>query len=402
MIFDFVLALTIGVSPAHAGAKGLVVRLETRGTELDAPVTVVLVPTAGDEVSIILADDGAPPDVNASDGVWSGTAWADGDVFTVKLTASGASYAGGQVSWKEEDVSRDLTIKLSGDTLELSADVAPVQGAGGGAVSPSGPAGVGVDMAPPSPGDPPTEGAAPPTEGAAPLAEGVVSPGGDPGPGAAPSGTGSPGPVTVAPGNPGVTDSDRTDPGTLYIAFGVGLVCLAGVGWLWARSRSSAAAALLRLPEAGIFGAFTPPLGEGPLHLVVAPADRDAALPLVLQTLATFHPVIVVGYTPAPVAGGPAYRTEDTHPAAIGDAAEGLLAEGRSPVVLLVPGPTGDSLAEWKEMLPKGATLVGVVEALEEGAPAVILRREGDQWFAEAGGRAVALRSDPTGLSASA
>ena len=255
------------------GSRGVVVRLDAGAQKVDSPVVVHMKPDDGPVSDVQRKDDGAPPDVNEGDGTWSGTLWNTHDAFTVTLSLGTKNIAGGQISWAEDELQRDLSLTLLDGQLKAEAGVAA--GVAGQPPTPPGEGGSG--------GDPATGG----TSGG--------SPSGTP----QPTGAGGfqldkPGSASNAAAPFAATGSNAT----LYIAFGGAGLALAIIVHLWRRGgRSRTAdglpAGMTIVPEAGLLGPDTPALSEGLSQWVVPPNDAHELLRPLLATLARYHRVVV-------------------------------------------------------------------------------------------------------------
>lgn len=342
------LSLPLLVGLAHAEPHGLVVQLRVDAAPNAA--AVVLTPKEGTPTRVELKNDGNVPDVNAGDGVWAGSLWLEGDAFEVSVDIDGTVMPGGPVSWSEGDAARDLTVTLTGGSVSVEAGVS----------------------APPKEG---TQGAA-----AGPDAGAVVQPGPD----------------------------NKGSAGGLYLGFGVGVLALFGVGWLWVRSRPAVGSALPKgvtlVAEPGLLGSGSPSLSDGLQLWIVGPDDADAIVRPLLATMARHHRVLVVapnGKAVPAVFGGPVYRSANLRPAHVGDAAEALQDDGGAVAVLLA-GTQADaaSLKDYADLLPTGVGAVCVV-AQDPGVPAlarVTARRDGPVWVVQTAERTLRLAETPEGF----
>jgi hypothetical protein len=380
MLLAPLFALPLLIGTADAQARGLVIRLEVADI---APSTaiVVLKPPTGDPVRVECKDNGANPDVSAGDGVWAGASMVDGDTLAVSLEVDGKVIEGGTVSWNPEDTARDLAVSLSGGTVVVEAGVST------GGPPPEPPAGQGTPPA----GEPGT----PPGEGGTPPGGGGTSPG-----------AGSGGATPSLPGAPRAAGSG--DDGSLYIGFGLGVLVLVGVAWLWFRNRPSApvtrAGSLTVVPEPGLLGSGSPSLADG-LHLWIVPdADADAVLKPLLATMARHHRVLVVApskITVPGVYGGPVYRSANLRPSHVGDAAESLLREGGS-VATLLAGTAADTatITDYADLLPTGMGCVCVLTQ-DPGVATlqrVTARRDGPVWVVQTAERTFRLVETAAGF----
>ncbi|MBM4391488.1 MAG: hypothetical protein FJ090_10245 [Deltaproteobacteria bacterium] len=389
---------------AQDAARGVVVRLDTGGERLDAPVVAVLTPKdGGAAIEIALNDGGTAPDVSAGDNSWSGSASVAADAVSVVLKAGAKSHDGGTVSWSADDRFRELSVSLAGGAIKIDAAVAA--GEGGGGSGSGGPTGS-VTGEPPL-GDMAGGGSVGPTgsaTGEPPL--GDVAGGGSGGTSSTPFGSTAPGARPSAVSFP--TGGAEPDPG-LFIGLGVGLLLLVGVAWLWVRTRQhgkphETTSFLEPLPEPAVVGKHTPSLSDG-LSLWVADADTTTELlePL-LATLAQNHRVLVVGpaaLRPPSVHGGPVYRASKPRPNLAADTADALLREPGAPLAVLIVIEIGDvnTLRDFADMLPD--RLGGVVlsrQDVDVPWPKVTVTRDGELFVFASGGGKDCARSTPRGL----
>jgi hypothetical protein len=201
------------------------------------------------------------------------------------------------------------------------------------------------------------------------------------------------------------SDSDAT----LFVALGVGLLAAVGVGWAWTRARrpsgSDRVSAASRLPSAGLLGAGTPSLSDG-LSVWAAPEGTlEGLAATALALLSERHRVLVVApseVTLAPVGGGPVYRLGALRPSHVGDAADGLHAEGGAPLAVLLVGVAHDgaALREYADLLPGEVGAVALIEgdAQDLGFPLVRLTGEGGVWRAVSGARSARLTRGRLGV----
>lgn len=370
---------------AQGSSRGVVVRLETGGEEVSAPVVAVLTPKdGGAAVEVQLNDSGTAPDVNAGDQSWAGAASVDADSVSVVLKAGGKTHDGGAVSWSADDRFRELSIRFDGGAMTMDASVASSTGgdAGGGASGgtsggASGGAGGTATGLPPlgdNAGGGGTGAAAGGAAGGAPTAGGAAPFGGNT-MGSRPSAVSFP------------SGQSEQGPG-LFIGLGVGLLLLVGVAWLWVRTRRSDGPApssgLVPLPEPPIVGSHVPSLSDGLSLWVSDEATTAEILRPLLATLAQSHRVLLVGpaaLQPPPVHGGPVYRAGGTRPSLVGDAADALLRESGAPLAALFVADVGDAntLRDFADVLPPGVGGV-VLSAHDADVPwrKVTVAREGE------------------------
>ena len=274
------LGQTASAQPEGSGAKGVLVRLEPSGhTVTDAPLVVLTPSEGGDPVEITLNDNGSPPDVAADDGRWAGVAMSGHSSFSVLLTVDGQPLDAGQVEWPDDGNARDLVLTLTGDSVTAQAS------------SPD------LNLAPNSPGD-----GGPSAASGGPTGAATIPP-------AAQQGGGLP-PLD----NSGSTAADD---GWLWVALGLGALCLVG-GLLLVlgggRTRRSAPA-LERAPEPPVFGPGTPALDRGLSVWQVEPSERDRFLTGLVGALARNHRVLLLLSDQAAVPtvfGGPVYVCRET------------------------------------------------------------------------------------------
>lgn len=378
------LPLLLWSTAAHAEQHGLVVRLDTGGASFSGPAVVVVTPTGGEATRIEVKDDGVPPDVAAGDGTYSSSAWLDGDAFSVAVELGAKTLQGGTVSWNAVDAARDLQVLVKGDSVVAEAGVS----AGGNGGEPT-PGGGGS-------GGPPVEGGGPATAsgGSGGTASAPFNASGGPSAGA----TGGPQNPGAPPlGNRAVSTSD----GTLYIGFGLGVLVLVGVAWLWLRNRpaegSTRPGGLTVVPEPGLLGPGTPSLSDGLSLWLVPEADTDALVRPLLATLARHHRVLLAApsrvVAPA-VFGGPVYRATNIRPSHVGDAAESLQREGCAVAVLFV-GTQADAatLKDYADLLPTGVGSICVLSQ-DPGVPAlarVTAQRDNGGWSVKTAERTLRL-----------
>lgn len=385
------LPLLLWSTPAHAQQHGLVVRLDTDGVSFTGPAVVILTPTVGEPTRLEVKDDGVPPDVGGNDGVWSGSVWLEGDAFTVGVEVGGKTLQGGTISWNATDDARDLQVMLKGDTVVAEAGVSA------GGVAPTDPA-PGDGGAPGAPG---SEGGAP-ASGPGASGPGASGPGASNGGSFGPTGGPSGGPASGAPPLGDRTAADTSNDGTLYIGFGLGVLVLVGVAWLWLRNRpaeggSRSGGLVVVVPEPGLLGPGTPSLSDGLSLWLVPAADTDALVRPLLATLARHHRVLFAA--PSSVAapavhGGPVYRATNLRPSYVGDAAE-LLQQNGGAVAVLFVGTQSDAatLKDYADLLPTGVGSICILEQ-DPGVPAlarVTAERDNGAWSVKTAERTLRL-----------
>jgi hypothetical protein len=352
------------------GGSGLVVRLMADPAP-SAPVVVQLSTAGKAAVESTLHDDGKDPDVTGGDGVFSGSAFAEGNEFTVTVKAAGSLLGSTEVKWDAADAQRDLTLTWAGGVLKGEA---------------------GVSMPAPANGDAsPTPGS--PTPGSpTPASPPPGGPGGQP--------AGAPG---QAPSGPGGVNSSAD--ATWYLVFGGALLAAAGLGYFWFRSRGAAEPTALppgvaRLAERGLFGPGTPPASGGPSGWVL-PSGPEAVAGL-LGALAERRRVLVVApedLALPEVAGGPVHRIAPGNTEAILDAADELLGGDSGGAVLwLAPLPEGKAREALLGELPRGVGLLAAAGGADPTWPTATLLQD-DGWLIECGAVRRALRRGPGGFS---
>lgn len=357
-------------SGPSVGGSGVVVRLMADPVP-SAPVVAQLAAAGQPAVESTLHDDGKDPDVTGGDGVFSGSAFVQGDEFTVTLNAAGSQLGSTEVKWAAADPQRDLTLTWAGGVLKGEAGVSMPAPANGGAS----PTSVSPTPGSPTPASPPPGG-----------------PGGQPegGPGQAPSGPG------------GVNSSADA---TWYLVFGGALLAAAGLGYFWFRSRGAAEPTALppgvaRLAERGLFGPGTPSASGGPSGWVL-PAGPEAVAGL-LGALAERRRVLVVAPEDAvlpEVAGGPVHRIAPGNTEAILDAADELLGGDSGGAVLwLAPLPEGKAREALLGELPRGVGLLAAGGGADAAWPTATLLQD-DGWLIACGTVRRALRCGPGGFS---
>jgi len=313
--------LVIGMADAEAG-KGVLVRMEVRGEDVDGAITVSLEgANGGQSQKIVLKDDGVPPDVSAEDGSLTGAALVEDDAFNAKVEINGQTYDGGEVSWSSSEEYRDLVIVYDGDTLSVQA----ASSSGGAEGSPSS-GGAEAASGPPQAGGQDGSGAQ-----GQPSSQGGGF-GGQPGPG--------------GPGGAGVSSDSQS--GLLFLLLGGGLLGLVGVAWFWSRAGSALSSRQIGLAAQSIpshFGAELPSISEGLVICVVDESDSEALVVDLLRTLTRDYTVIVgcPSNMPLPIAsGGKVYRSPGWRPHHFVESLDDLLDATDEPVAALLLSPTAD------------------------------------------------------------
>lgn len=350
-------------------AHGMVLRLDGGTEPIEKPLVAHIKPPRGELVDVELKDDGTAPDVNKDDGIWSGASYGVGDEYAVSVTVGTTVFTGGSISWAPDDAQRDLTMTLRNGmlTAETGASGTPPNGS--------------------------------------PVADGSPAPGGAPG--------GTPGEPMTPPGGatPSGPASESADDATLYVAFGLGGLLLAVIGYLWYQRRGDASMELpddvVRMPELGILGADTPAVSAG-LSLWVAQPDaaRDLVQPT-LATLARHHRVLVAvpKHVAVPaVRGGPVYRIAAEDVRTIADAVADMVEHSGGPLSLLLMGEfwTGERIRKLAADLPEGVG--GVVLAMvapDVSLPTLHCARHGTGWCLRYGEIDILARETGEGLERS-
>jgi len=305
--------------PDGTAAKGVLVRLEPSGHPVTDTPSVVLAPTSGGEsITVELNDDGQPPDVAAADGRWAGVAMTPDPEFAVTLSLGEKTLDGGTVSWTDDSNARDLVLTLTGDGVVAQA-TAPDGGlAQGGA----------PDVAPAS-GSPAPSGS--------PVGAASIPP--------ADAGTSGPAPLG---GAGGVGNSTAADDGWLWVALGVGAMCLVGGLLLVLRGGPPArtSISLERAPEPPVFGPGTPALSRGLTVWRTEPGEQDRFVAGLVGALARDHRVLLILSSQSAVPnvfGGPVYVSRETDPKRIEDHLADIEEQPGLPLVVVVVTDRPDS-----------------------------------------------------------
>ncbi|MFZ5480250.1 MAG: hypothetical protein ACOZNI_26030 [Myxococcota bacterium] len=407
---------------AAAETKGVVIRADADGGNLSSPVVAQLTPQGGAATDVELKDDGQQPDVTAGDKIWSGAGMLDGDSFDVKIKSGGKTLNGGRVSWGADEDGRDLNVHIVGDSVTLEASVSKMDGgapADGAAATGSTTDQSGTMLSPGGQGSQGGQagqtggqgGAAGQAGGQGGGQGGQGGTGGQGGSGMSGSASGGGSPTTPTGGRPSLVSmpAGQTDP-TLYIALGVGVLLLAGIGYAWVRTRRAEGggvevpAGFVPLPEPGVLGDRTPSLSDG-LQLWVAEGEAQAALvrPL-LAHLARHHRVLFVApsrINPPAVHGGPVYRAPGNRPGRTGQMAEALAAQGGNPLAVLIVGESEDpsTLKDYADVLPGGVGGIAVVsKEIDIPLARVTARNEGGAWVLSTSEGEVRARAGSNGF----
>lgn len=351
-------AISLAGGPAlAAGGKGVVVRLEMAG-EKPAATPVVRLTNKSGKVDVSLSDRGESPDVEADDGIYSGSTLLSGDEAEVQLTIGDRVVKSEPISWDPTNSQRDVSLHLDGTALTaVTNSGTPAEGQ--------------ADDAAANAGDGTTPGS---TDGASTSSGGSI-----------------PGLSTIT----GLLSGASGGGSNAYLGLAIGILALGGLAYYTMRDREDEGGELLpALPEPPILGPGTPSISDGLSLWVCPPADNAQLSQQLLGALARHHRVLIVcpEDTTVPSAfGGPIYRAPTPDPEEVGQAAEDLMNEGGAPLALFVQL---DALAAHAlvEQLPDG--LGGVVIVEESNGvvlPTVACARDGAQWtFSTAAGTATA------------
>lgn len=393
------LVISLLPGPAHADAKGVVVRVATDGVPVEGTSVALLTPEGGETKEIALNDEGQPPDVDAGDGTLSGSAWLDGEVFSVSVRLGDQLHDAGRVSWSVDDTKRDLNVTIVGGLVTAEASVSKPP--------------------PPQPGQTPDQALddVPPPGGDGLLpAPDPSNPGGDPVPGL------NGNPPAETPGAVGAADGPSRPPMALgtgaqpdqgpkglllaqLFGLALGLVAIvAVVKWWWqpGDDPSVGPLGLEPLGEPGLIGPGTPALSDGISVWVASPAEVAALAGPLLATVAR-HRVVAL-WTPATlpsprVFGGPVYPVGDR--AELADCLGVLAGRGAPPAAGFVVAESldPDTLHALAASAPPGVALVVLAAATVEGSTSsVACRRDGERWVFEHGGATVVARVGVAGL----
>ncbi|HCH61834.1 MAG: hypothetical protein CL927_07400 [Deltaproteobacteria bacterium] len=148
----------------------------------------------------------------------------------------------------------------------------------------------------------------------------------------------------------------------LYVALGLGMLVLMGVGLLWGR-RSDAIDDLTdlmqRLPESPFVGAPLPSLSDGVQIWTVHPDHEAALVSDLLTTMADAHRVLVVAPSARllpRVAGGPVFRVHGTRPVHLEEPLDYIDGDGGRPVTVLwlLAAEQWQTMGDFADALPSG------------------------------------------------
>jgi hypothetical protein len=338
---------------------GVVIRVQSMEGGLQPPVIARLRDDLGGTLDVEVADGGQVPDVAAGDGLYTGADFVVGHNFILSLSAGGEDLGRAVVGWPEGVESMDIEVVVKGGgLLALAKQPIPIDMSQG------------HQNVGPAHGSPP--GPTPP-EGPE-LLEGELG-------------------LKQTPGGEGVVRVSYpakagSEPWVWLILLGG---CLAAFGFLYLVFLSqgedeSIDPRLEPLPEAGFLGEGTSGLGSGTSLWAVSPEEWEAALLVLLQTVARSHAILLVmppGEVAPPVRGGPTYRAPTGGPGAIAKHAHRLHhRHGGRLVVLVTDASDRALLANLAELMPKGVGVLGLVAAgsVPSSEPVTHLSREGDGW----------------------
>lgn len=341
------LTLLLTLSAARAEEVPVVLRFDSGGVTVAEPLMAMIV-GAGAPSEVQLKDDGVRPDFAKGDGRFAGVARTEGSSFQLELVAAGTSLGKGSAYFSDPTSPHDLDVTAIDGVLNLNVSAPPSAGA-----------------------------AAPQTaNGSAPVTNG------------APSGW----------------QPDTDDDGTLFVAFGVGLLALLGAFWMWTRGRPVGLPAGLQvLPEPAFLAPGLPSLSDGLTAWVVGD-QLEAVLPALLRRLAERHRVILVaraGVEVGAVEGGPVYRMVGLRPSQVGAAAEGAAGLPGQPlcVLLVLDNPDRAALRDFRDLLPpQVGGIVLLRDEVDSPLPRVLLRPSEAGWALEFGEQRVELSAGPRGL----
>ena len=358
---------------AEEPQRGLVVHVNAGAEKLTATVTLKLVPDSGATAELTLNDDGAQPDVTAGDNVWSGFGMVAGASASATLTAATFTATGSGFPLAT-DKERNLDLDISAGKLVATVVASGPRPAIG--TAPTAPAeNQGVEPRPPTPPASPTQ-----------YPEADERPRSEPTKGIAPA--------------PGSGERRGKSDTVLYIAFGIGALLLAALGYFGAARRSAAKdrsalpAGVQRAPERGYFGEGTPGLAPGVSQWVVTEADANALIDFLTGRLARVRPVLIhsaAPFEPRAIWGGRVYHANYPKPSALGDAAEAML-DSHPGLVMVVTGADADDLELWTAELPAELPIFAVVRA-STGVPGPVVscRRTLSGWSLVTGAGEVAV-----------
>ena len=202
--------------------------------------------------------------------------------------------------------------------------------------------------------------------------------------------------------------SGSSSDGVLFIAFGVGLLVLLFVVWLWRRAKSGPQGRtedVTMVPEPGLFAPAFPSLSDG-LSVWVAAGEAASIVQPLLAHLADRHRVLVVARAGAevkPMAGGPVFRMVGARPTLVGDVADSLEQEPGPPLCLflLLETASPDALRDYRDLMP--TTLGGIVllhSDVETALPKLLVTLDGAGWRLKHGEAEVRVGVGPRGLEA--
>jgi hypothetical protein len=356
---------------AHAEPKGIVVRVNTDGHPVSGTSAALLTPAGGETQEIPLFDAGEPPDVTAADGVFSGSAWLEGETFAISVRLGDQVHDAGRVSWDPSDSKRDLSITIMGGMVTAEAGVS------------NAPAGQGPGATPPVSdelGNPPSAGAG--QDGPSPV-----------------------GPPQAGSAAPEPPVNSRSAMLIQLLGLALGLVVIGAVARWWWRTGpdpQDGPLGLAPLAEPGLLGPGTPSLSDPVSVWAVSPGDLPALVRPLLATVARHRVVCLL--TPATLApprvhGGPVYPTADLaefHDA-LGELSQKGL--GRAAGFAVVEQLDAKDLENLVADVPPGVALVVLVShPANDVADTVACRLDGAQWVFGSGDNAVVTSVTAQGL----
>ena len=381
------LALLLTVLYAQAESSPMMIRFDSGGTNYAAPLVAKLT-TNGQAVEVTLSDEGDGVDRVKGDGLYAAVSQGGGTKLELELTAGGRSLGKASAAFVDATAQYDLDITLAGGVLAVKVSAPPDPNGDGGS------------------GAPAQGGGTPPEGGGTPL--GGPGAGGGAGGGGSPSFGGSPGLPSSSKAPPVSFASGSSSDGVLFIAFGVGLLVLLFVVWLWLRAKSGPQGRtkdVTMVPEPGLFAPAFPSLSDG-LSVWVAAGEAASIVQPLLAHLADRHRVLVVARAGAevkPMAGGPVFRMVGARPTLVGDVADSLEQEPGPPLCLflLLETASPDALRDYRDLMP--TTLGGIVllhSDVETALPKLLVTLDGAGWRLKHGEAEVRVGVGPRGLEA--
>ena len=383
------LALLLTVLYAQAESSPMMIRFDSGGTNYAAPLVAKLT-TNGQAVEVTLSDEGDGVDRVKGDGLYAAVSQGGGTKLELELTAGGRSLGKASAAFVDATAQYDLDITLAGGVLAVKVSAPPDPNGDGGS------------------GAPAQGGGTPPEGGGTPLGGPGPGAGGGAGGGGSPSFGGSPGLPSSSKAPPVSFASGSSSDGVLFIAFGVGLLVLLFVVWLWRRAKSGPQGRtkdVTMVPEPGLFAPAFPSLSDG-LSVWVAAGEAASIVQPLLAHLADRHRVLVVARAGAevkPMAGGPVFRMVGARPTLVGDVADSLEQEPGPPLCLflLLETASPDALRDYRDLMP--TTLGGIVllhSDVETALPKLLVTLDGAGWRLKHGEAEVRVGVGPRGLEA--